>query len=438
MRVAIVGGGPVGLFCSIALARRGREVVVIERDPAPSADGSWDRRGVMQFRIAHLLRHIVRQSLYAEMPDVWHAMVAAGGVPAKPDGFPDEMAGLQSRRSTFERAWWSVALRQPGLTVVHGTAESIRTGSDRVAGVVVDGEVIDAEIVIVASGRTTHLGDEYRAPGEGGACGFSYAARMYRARDGVDCPTSPIPIGVLHDGYQTIVFPQDDRTLSTVFVRPTDDARFSNLRHEGAFQAAARAIPNLAPWTDPDRFDPILPVLAGSGLSNTYRSTLDENGDVPLAGLFFVGDAVSTTNPAAGRGVSLGLRQASELLRLLDEVGTDYGSAASAFDSWCTEHIRPWFEDHVYWDRTLLDRLRGNVIDIEARLSSDVICAAAQHDPSLMGVVGPFLGMLVPPTALRSVEDEVRGMLRSGWRPAYGDGPSAAELETVMVPAAVR
>jgi hypothetical protein len=55
-----------------------------------------------------------------------------------------------------------------------------------------------------------------------------------------------------------------------------------------------------------------------------------------------------------------------------------------------------------------------------------------------MGVVGPFLGMLVPPTALRSVEDEVRGMLRSGWRPAYGDGPSAAELETVMVPAAVR
>ncbi len=250
------------------------------------------------------------------------------------------------------------------------------------------------------------------------------------ARDGVDPPVSAVPMGALYRGYQAMVFPQDDRTLSALVVRPTSAPELAALRHHQCFEAATRDIPLLAPWTDPERFDPITDVLAGSGLSNTYRGQADEQAGT--AGLFFVGDAVCTTNPAAGRGVSLGLRQASELVSLLENEGGDYRSASARFGSWCAEQIRPWYEDHVHWDAGLLARFRGEDIDVDAPLSSDVICAAAREDPTIWRVAGPFLTMKVPPTSLKAVEEDARTVLRTGWRPPYEPGPTADDLAELL------
>ena len=198
------------------------------------------------------------------------------------------------------------------------------------------------------------------------------------------------------------------------------------LRHNECFAAATQRIPLLAPWTGAERFDPITDVLAGSGLSNTYRGQVDERAGA--VGLFFVGDAVCTTNPAAGRGISLGLRQAAELVSLLKNDRGDYGSASGHFGSWCAEQIRPWYEDHVYWDAALLARFRGQDIDVDAPLSSDVICAAAKEDPTIWRVAGPFLTMQALPTSLKAVEEDARAVLRRGWRPAYEPGPSTEDL----------
>ena len=197
-----------------------------------------------------------------------------------------------------------------------------------------------------------------------------------------------MPMGALYKGYQAMVFPQDDRTLSALVVRPTAAHQLARLASQRVLRCRRACTSRLlAPWTDPERFDPITDVLAGSGLSNTYRGQPD--GRAGAAGLFFVGDAVCTTNPAAGRGVSLGLRQAAELVRLLGYHGRDYRSTSEQFESWCAEQIRPWYDDHVYWDSSLLARLRGEDIDIEGALPSDVICAAAQVDPSIWRVVRP-------------------------------------------------
>ncbi len=439
MRSVVVGAGPVGLFCGMVLARSGHQVVVIDRDPPPPPVGAWNRRGVMQFDLPHFFRPIVRQTLLDNLPDVWDALVAQGCVPAVPEGFPESMTGLQARRATFERAFWSKAAREPALTLQTGHVEALITRRDRIAGARVDGTEMEADLVIVAAGRTGRVGDEYRAPVAGGSCGFSYAARMYRARNGVHLPIGALPIGALYQGYQTIVFPQDGKTLSALFVRPSSAANLAQLRRNECFEAAARQVPNLAPWTDQDRFQPITDVMAGSGLSNTYRGQLDASGKAAVAGLFFVGDTVCTTNPAAGRGVSLGFRQAAELVGLLRGADRDYRCIAEHFDAWCREHIRPWFEDHVYWDATLLARLGGQDINVNAPLPSDVICAAAAQDPSMFQVVGPFMAMAVPPTTLRAVEEKARAVLQTGWRPAWSAGPTGEELgELLRLPAAAQ
>ena len=427
-RVVVVGAGPIGLYCAIIRARAGDDVVVVDRDAGPGPDGEWNRRGVMQFRHPHFFRPNVRQAFAETAPDLWDAVVAAGGIPVRPPGAPDFVTSLQSRRSTFERAIRAVAAAEPGVALRTGHADAVAVAAGRATGVVVDGRLIEADLVIDASGRSGRLGDDLRPPGEGGACGFSYVSRMYRVLDDAAAATlasSGFPLGRNYDGYLVIVFPQDARTLSALIVRPSDDDALADLRHPAAYEAAVAAIPHLAEWTEAGRFEPYTEVMPGGGLTNTFR------GQAPdVRGLYFVGDSVCTTNPAAGRGVSLGLRQAQQLLRLLAHDVTD---AAAEFDAWCVEHIKPWFDDHVYWDATLLRRWRGEGIDLDAPIPSDVICAAAEVDPSLGRFVMPYLGMAAPPAVLRPAQERVREILRTGWRPPLAGGPTRDELADVVL-----
>lgn len=428
----MVGAGPVGLYSAIVLARGGTgpadvaadEVVVVDRDPGPT-NGGWQRRGVMQFRHPHFFRHLVRSALLDTVPDVWDALVAAGGNPCRLPGMPEVMTNLQCRRATFEQTLRACASAEPRLSFRTGHADRVVAERGRVAAVVVDGVRVDADVVIDASGRSGRLADEWRPAAEGGPCGFSYVSRMYRAtraEDIAELRSCGVPLGKLYDGYLVIVFPQDAGTLSALIVRASDDDGLAQLREPAKFEAAMRAVPHLARWTDPDAFEPITEVMPGGGLTNTYA------GQTRLPGLFCVGDSVCTTNPAAGRGISLGWMQAGALLGMLAEDGRDPAATAQRFEAWCAEHIRPWYEDHVYWDATLLRRFKGADIDLDARIPSDVICAAGEVDPEIMPAAGPYMAMMAPPSILRPVEERARAVLRTGWRPQLGDGPTRDEL----------
>ena len=426
-KTVVVGAGPIGLFCAIIRARAGDEVIVVDRDAGPDQDGSWDRRGVMQFRHPHFFRPTVRQVFEATAPDLWAAVVAAGGIPATPPGAPTFITGLQSRRSTFEQAIRAVAAAEPGVTWRTGHADSLDISGSGVTGVVVDGGRVDADVVIDATGRSGRLGDDLRPAGEGGPCGFSYVSRMYRVIDddaAAQLAGSGVPLGKLYDGYLVIVFPQDARTLSALIVRASDDDDLAQLRHTAAYDAAVATIPHLAEWTEPGRFEPCTEVMPGGGLTNTYRGQA-----TAVRGLYFVGDSVSTTNPAAGRGVSLGLLQAQALLGMLAEDRLD---PAAQFDAWCEQNIKPWYEDHVHWDATLLRRWRGEDIDLDARIPSDVICAAGEVDPSLGSMIMPYLAMLALPAALQPAQERVREILRTGWRPRVAEEPTRDDLAEVV------
>lgn len=216
------------------------------------------------------------------------------------------------------------------------------------------------------------------------------------------------------------------RPLTLLLVRPSADPLLTGVRGNAAFQAVSEAIPNLAPWTDPARFVPITDVRSGSNLANLYRGQRSALGRV-TPGVLFLGDAVCSTNPAAGRGVALGMQQAREMVRLI-ESGTDMADVATEFDLWCETNIRPWFDDHVHWDAAELARFRGEDIDLEGRIPSDVVCACAQVDPTIMAAAGPYLGMLAGPTVLDQVQEKARAVLRTGWRPPFADGPNSEQL----------
>jgi hypothetical protein len=126
------------------------------------------------------------------------------------------------------------------------------------------------------------------------------------------------------------------------------------------------------------------------------------------------------------------LQQAAEFLRLFDQDSHDPRGLAREFENWCLENIWPWFEDQVHSDAALLARFRGEDVDLDSRLPSEVICDAIETDPSLLPVVGPYLVMRTQPASLRVIEARVRDLLRDGWRPHFASGPSRDELVALM------
>jgi len=437
VRVAIIGAGPAGLFVGAGLARRGHKVISVERDPGPAADGSWPRRGVMQFHHAHAFRHQVVQALEQELPEALQRWLAAGAEPVRmrlPDGGEIPM-GVRSRRMTFERALRAAALHESGVQVHCGHAEDVTRRHGRAHGIRVDGTDLAADLVIDASGRAGRVTRSLRpAPASGGPCGIAYVDRQYQLHPGAEPGPlmSPIAWQADLDGYQAIIFLHEYGIFSVLLVRPTADPVLSQLRHEAAFSAACQAIPGLADWVDPARSRPITPVLPGGPLLNAYRGQTGPDGHLALPGLVFVGDAVATTTPTFGRGITTTVLQAQQLLQLIDEHGTDTDAIGESFGAWCTEQIKPWVDDHVHMDEATRRRWAGEDINLSQPLPSDRILAAAEADPSIRAATAGYLRMTSLPSSLGAVEPRARALYTHGWRPSPAPGPNRNELADIV------
>jgi 2-polyprenyl-6-methoxyphenol hydroxylase-like FAD-dependent oxidoreductase len=431
----IVGAGPTGLFIAIALARRGRHVTVVDRDAGPARAGAWNRKGVMQFHHAHAFRGPVVDSLRAEMPDVLDSLGAAG---AEIEVGPDHRAiALLCRRSAFETALHEAARAEPNITMVVGHVDHVLRHRGRAAGLRIDGGELAADLIIDASGRSSRFTAPFRPSAEGGDCGASYLTRHYRLNpDRVGgARNSPTGLGLSFAGYWAIVFRQDSGTFSVLLSHDGTDRRLRRLRHDHVFDAVVRAIPDLSGWIHPDQSRPVSPVLPGGRLYNTYRGQLDDDGRPLLPGLISVGDAVCTTTPLAGRGVTLALWQAEHLVRSLDFRDVDIDSATVEFDRWCGEHIRPWFEDHRHADGDRLRRWAGGDIDPASRIPSDLIVMAAEKDSRIRRFTDPFSRMDAGPATLSPAEPMARAVYATGWRPSVPAGPCRAELGQLCVSA---
>src|SRR5919198_5143463 len=86
MRFVVAGSGVAGLAASLALARSGHEVVVLERDrvdPASSPHGAFEmeRRGIPHYLQPHAFLPRGRRLLGDWAPDVLDTLVEAGADP---------------------------------------------------------------------------------------------------------------------------------------------------------------------------------------------------------------------------------------------------------------------------------------------------------------------------------------------------------------------
>jgi hypothetical protein len=281
--------------------------------------------------------------------------------------------------------------------------------------------MVAADLVVDASGRLSR----FAGPAElGGDTGMSYVTRTYRRRPGAGPGpmNGPVAWSAELPGYDAYVFPHERDHMSAVIIRPTADAGLGVLRHTDVFDAACRAIPGLAEWTDPADATPTSDVMVGGRLLNVYRPQAGRPG------LVAVGDAVATTAPTAGRGVAMASMQIAGLLGLLDAggggsgVGSGGGSGvgpevAEPFDAWCARWIRPWVEDHLAIDGERVRRWQGHDLDLSRPLTSAAIAAARQRDPRIGVHLAGFMEMTALPRSLAPAEPLARAVYESGWRP---------------------
>ena len=62
--------------------------------------------------------------------------------------------------------------------------------------------------------------------------------------------------------------------------------------------------------------------------------------------------------------------------------------------------------------------------------------AAAQADPEMIKVVGPYQAMLALPSSLNAVQARARDIYASGWHPPKPPGPTRDELADLVTAAA--
>jgi 2-polyprenyl-6-methoxyphenol hydroxylase-like FAD-dependent oxidoreductase len=368
--------------------------------------------------------------------DVYDRLLAAGASEINLADYPpptfssftrqpddDQLRMILARRSTFELILRQRALARAGVSLAtDATVRGLVTAADdpsRVSGVRLDdGQPIAGDVVIDATGRRTAADSWLAAAGlpvpetSSESCKIVYYTRYYRQL--CDGPAGPLNRGFgsggLWDAYTAVLFLGDNRTFSISIGVLPEDAELKSLRHEAAFEAVIRATPLLANWIAPHNAEPISPVYAMSGLDNTIRTPVP--GQEPARGFFAVGDAVCTTNPSYGRGVSLALQEAFELAALLRSSPGAEAEQAASWAALAQDLVRPWWEEAVandrgraaMWEASLRGALAGP--PPAGPINFGLAVAASTQDEVIWRRIANVMMMLSPPASLYA-DDEI-------------------------------
>ncbi len=307
--VAIVGGGPAGAACALALARAGVDVVVFERAPMPREKICGDLLGSDAVTSIHRLG--------------FGAGVLAGAWPIDaailvgPRG--DRYGALETShpratsapaymlaRAKLDRALLDVA-REAGARVRFERGLDVtRDGPGRIVGVETQGQTIAARVVVGADGWGSLVS---RALGNSAPPARNVAVTVRAYAAGMPHTDTRMRFFVhdRNDGYGWI-FPMGDGVANI---------GLGAIRSEGAFDVRAAWQRFIGPHAT------AAPYLHGATIG-TARAWPIPLGPRAFAlarpGAFLVGDAASLASPLSGSGIASALGSGARAARYVRRV----------------------------------------------------------------------------------------------------------------------
>ena len=439
-RVLVIGAGMAGLCTALALAPTGREVVLLERDPSPppgdadEAFRDWNRRGVGHLRHSHAFLARLRSLIRDEHRPLLDDLLASGCREItfaemltdlhkpryQPRPIDADMVVLTSRRTTLELIMRRYVERLPGVSIRPETFVRelvVEPPADRplaVTGVrLEDGEVLSADLVVDAAGRTSGACEQLRALGApiaevSESAGILYFTRHYRLRPGQAEPPRGKNPASGDMGYMKFgVFPADNGCFSiTICVPEIEFEMRKAILDPEVFDRLCREIPGLVPWLETERTEGVSKVFGMGDLHSRWRDLVTD-GKPAVTGFFALGDGLVRTNPLYGRGCSFAAVSAYQLRDTLAE-SADPAARALRYHERIQAEIRPYYDNMLEQDRAAVRRARqtltpGYKPSFRSRMTKsfleDGLNIAVRSDPELMREALRSFHMLEHPSA---------------------------------------